>query len=226
MKFRQNPHSYVQAIPDLLKIQLVSKLINSVFIYFIHQLMTQGLLSTGHIAVSNGDYRFLFHSWQGIVLAVLVFVILLIYVCFDINVVLLFSNHRLHQQPVSLWQLIKEVKKNMPRFLSPPGILIVLYIVFLAPIVNIGMTVSLKYVLYIPAFFITLIKANPVYRTSITVFLIVSAILGFFNLFIVHGIVLDHQSPVQSAKTSFTLIKHNWKHFLLQHLRFLCAVVM
>ena len=56
---------YWQALLDIFRYQLATKLVIGLWLYALGRIFNALLLSTGMVAVSSGDYAFLFTSWQG-----------------------------------------------------------------------------------------------------------------------------------------------------------------
>lgn len=56
---------YWQALLDIFRYHLATKLVIGLWLYALGRIFNALLLSTGRVAVSSGDYAFLFTSWQG-----------------------------------------------------------------------------------------------------------------------------------------------------------------
>ena len=56
---------YWQALLDIFRYQLATKLVIGLWLYALGRIFNALLLSTGKVAVSSGDYAVLFTSWQG-----------------------------------------------------------------------------------------------------------------------------------------------------------------
>lgn len=72
MKEKQNRRHYLrpywQAMPDLFKYQIAVGVLLGAILFVLRILSILMLRSTGRVAVSSGDFMFLFTSWQGIAL--------------------------------------------------------------------------------------------------------------------------------------------------------------
>ena len=99
---------YLQAIPDIMRYQIVSKAVLGILLLGLSTAMRWTLHSTGRVAVSSGDFLFLFTTWQGILLIVMALVTLFLYVAFDLNTMILFSGKRLKQEEFTVWECMKE----------------------------------------------------------------------------------------------------------------------
>ena len=69
MKNRQERLApYIQALPNILQYQLFTKFLIGLWLFLMGRLFRLLLNSTGRVAVSSGDFTFLFGRWQGILL--------------------------------------------------------------------------------------------------------------------------------------------------------------
>lgn len=84
---------YVHAIPQILAYQVVTKLALLVVLAGLKELASWALASQGRVAVTSGDWRFLFTSWQGWVLVLAGLAVLYAYIAFDLNVKVAYSGH-------------------------------------------------------------------------------------------------------------------------------------
>ena len=63
--YKKNWAPYLWAMPDITIYQIVSNVIYFVLIFAFEALAMFLIRSTGHMAISSGDYTFLFKTWQG-----------------------------------------------------------------------------------------------------------------------------------------------------------------
>ena len=211
---------YLQAIPDIMKYQIVSKAMLGILLFGLKAAMRWTLHSTGRVAVSSGDFLFLFTTWQGILLIVMALVSLFLYVAFDLNTMILFSGKRLKQEEFTVWECMKESFVKIRRFFCPAGIVIVLYIALLAPILGFGFSISLTNGLYIPSFITSVIRTTPVYNALYNAAILFFTLLGLANLFSLHGVLLNDLPVKQSLSESRALMKKNWKSYLRHNLAY------
>ena len=64
-------YQYLQTIPELVKYQPVTKLALAIVLYALGNTSQWAIESAGRVAVTSGDYLFLFTSWQGLLLIVM-----------------------------------------------------------------------------------------------------------------------------------------------------------
>ena len=129
-------------MPDILNYQIVTKALIFIWLFLLSRLFQVLLKSSGRVAVTSGDWQFLFTTWQGILILLLGIVSLFIYVAFDINSKIVMSRNLLTGKNESLENSIREGFFSVKRLISVRGILVLLYIALIAPIVGVGISIS------------------------------------------------------------------------------------
>ena len=66
---------YWQALPTIFNYQILTKVLIGIWIYLLGRITQTLLKGTGRVAVTSGDFSFLFQTWQG-------YLILQLRVCF------------------------------------------------------------------------------------------------------------------------------------------------
>ena len=89
---------YMEASPDIIKYQLATKLILTVWLFLLGRLLRLLLNSTGRVAVTSGDFTFLFGTWQGILMILIVIISLFVYVALDLGSKIVLSENLLLQR--------------------------------------------------------------------------------------------------------------------------------
>lgn len=109
MKERQKKIApYVHAMPAVLQYQLLTKLLLVLWLFLMGRAVRLLLNSTGRVAVSSGDFLFLFGRWQGILTILCALISLYIYVALDLNSKILLSRELLSGKKVPAWSVIKK----------------------------------------------------------------------------------------------------------------------
>ena len=220
---QSNLTPYVQALPTILRYQLVTKLLIGLWLYLMGRVFRLLLNSTGRVAVSSGDFTFLLTSWQGILILLCALVSLYVYVALDLNAKIILSVDLLPGNRVSVWDVIRRALPSLKSLACVQGIGVILYIVLLAPILGVGLSVSLTKGLYIPTFISSVIADTPLYLIAVSLVVLVFVSVGIANLFILHGVVLDGLPVGEAGAQSRRLIRANWKDYLKQNLLFILA---
>lgn len=224
--FRQKIAPYRQAVTPILQYQLVSKILLAVLLYLLNQLFIRILESSGRVAVSSGDLGFLFTTWQGILMPILGLAVLVLYTVFDINAMIILADELLQGKKPSFVDYIRKSLLTIPRIFSLRGLIIILYIALLAPLVNIGISITLTNSLYIPTFITSVIEETPSYSILYHAVLILFSLIGIIHIFCMHGIVLDNMSVRDSARQSRQMIRAHWLNFIIETLKIEVIVLL
>ena len=217
---------YLQAIPDILRFRFVSLLMLVIIVVGLRYLSLWVLSSMGKVAVTSGDFSFLFRSWYGALLLAIGLAALFIYVAFDLNSTIIYSAYLLQGEKGKIFESMWKGFKRIYRFFTPSGVGVILYIVFIIPIVGVALSISMTPGLNVPNFIVNDINNTPVYLWAYRIVLAVFLVLGLMNIFILHGVLLDKKSMKESRKTSKAMIKAHWKSFILENLKFIIMLVL
>ena len=211
-------------MPDILNYQIVTKLLICIWMFLLGRLFQILLRSSGRVAVTSGDWQFLFTTWQGILILLLGIVSLFVYVAFDINSKVVLSRNLLTGRNESLESSIKEGFFSIGKLINVRGILVVLYIALIAPILGIGISISATEKLYIPTFISSVIESSVLYSALAGIAVIFFLFVGIANLFILHGVIIDGLPVGEAGRQSGKLIKANWKDYLKQNVIFIVMI--
>ena len=205
---------YRQALPALLLYQLLTSVVTSLWMLGFSQLCGLLIRGTGRVALSSGDFLFLFTTWQGYVIILLAILTLFFLVGMDINALVILCGRILGGEKPNVLFCIKEGFLSLRRFLNPRGLVIVLYLSLLSPILGFGVSISLTQNLYIPKFITSVIYSKPLYLIGVGVVFAALIFLGVIFMFILHGTLLDQMSLKESGRNSVRLIRKNLKDFI------------
>ena len=211
---------YRQSVPSILLFQIISSLALQIWMSCFSVISRLLIRSTGHVAVTSGDFSFLFTTWQGILLIILAIVNLFLFVAVDLNALVILCNRLLTGEKPSVLYCIKEGFLSLKRFLNPPGILVVLYVSLLSPIIGFELVISLTRGLYVPKFISSVIWSNPLFSIGAVILIAALFLVGVLFIFILHGTLIDGMTLRKSGSNSINLIRKNKKKFFLEILRF------
>ena len=125
-QFGQRLTSLFSGALYILHYQIVTKAIIAVWLILLGRIFLALLNSSGRVAVTSGDYKFLITTWQGWLILLLGLASLFVYVAFDLNAKILISRNLMTGQRVGLWSSVDEGFRSIKRYLSISGIGIVL----------------------------------------------------------------------------------------------------
>ena len=224
IQIRQKLSLILQAFPYIFTYQIITKAVIAIWIFLLGRLFQALLRSSGRVAVTSGDYQFLFTTWQGILILLLGLVTLFIYVAFDLNSKIALSRNLLTGENASPGKCMKEGFASIGKLINLRGIIVVIYIALISPVLGIGVSVSLTEGLYIPTFITAFIKSSVLFSALAGVAVLVFLSAGIANLFILHGIVIDKLPIDEAGLQSRDLIKENWKDYLKQNILFILII--
>ena len=220
-QIKQKLRPFIEALPEIFNYQIATKIFIAIWIFLLGRIFQALLKSSGRVAVTSGDWKFLFTTWQGLAILVVGLVSLFIYVAFDLNSKIVLSRQILTGEKVSLLECIKEGFLSIGKFLNLQGIAVSLYIALIAPIIGVGVSISLTEGLYIPTFISSFIESSVLYSVLAGAAALVLISIGIANLFILHGVIIDNLSIRESHRQSRKLIDANWKDYLKQNILFI-----
>ena len=224
-KMWQKLKPYWQALPNIFTYQILTKALIGVWIYFLGRITQTLLKSTGRVAITSGDFMFLFKTWQGYLILLIGVVSLFIYIAFDLNTKIVLSRKLVTGEKISVWESIEEGFRSIKPLISLRGIIVALYIALIAPLLGFGVSVSLTKGLYVPNFIASVIADSPLYLILTSFAMLVFLSIGVANLFILHGVVIDKMSVKEASDQSGVLIRANWKDYLKQTMLFLVVII-
>ena len=214
---------YLEALPDVIRYQVATKLLLGVWLFLLGRLFRVLLNSTGRVAVTSGDFAFIFTTWQGIAIILIALISLFVYVALDLNVKIILSRNLLFDENKPFWHICSEALECVLRLFNVQGIAIIIYIVLIAPILGIGFSISLPQGLYIPTFISSVIADTPLYLILASVAALLFISMGIANLFVLHG-VIDDMSIEDASRQSRKIIKEYGKDYLWQNIAFILVM--
>ena len=224
MSLKEKLRPYNQALPEIFNYQIVTKAIIFIWLFLLGRLFQVLLRSSGRVAVTSGDWKFLFTTWQGILILLLGLGSLFIYVAFDLNSKIVLSRNLITGEKVPLEESIKEGFFSIGKLINLEGLLVVLYIALIAPILGIGVSISATETLYIPTFISSVIESSVLYSALAGLAALFFLFLGIANLFILHGVVIDNLPVGEASRQSRRLIRANWKDYIKQNVIFVLLI--
>lgn len=217
---------YWQATLDLLSYETIAVVLKTIFVRAIYHVTNYLLKLAGRVAVTSGDFGFLFTSWQGWLLIIATIVIVLGYMTMDINTKILYTSDLVKGEKISIRKNLKDAIVSWKKFASVPGILLIIYITLIVPVAGFGLSISLTENFYIPTFITSVIKDRTLYYVPYVIFMIVFWVIGFIYIFCIHGVLLDDMSVMDALRNSRKLVLSHKKDYIKQHLLFIFNLVL
>lgn len=198
------------------KYQLLSKTILALLMYPIYHTLVQFLLnSSGRTVFSSGDFISFLLSFNGIGLLLITLVMMVIFIGLDVNSFILMSALiKEGRIEVTARQMIWVSLQSLKHFLSPAGLLMMVYISLIFPLIGLGITISPMKDFQIPNFITSVIYANPLYLTLYSLVLIFLTYLSYRFIFTFHYMLIMGKPTKESFKSSAQLTKKYGFSFL------------
>ena len=208
-------------IPAVVEYEVLSK---AVFfgVVLVYKWITGFMLwNLGRPAFTSGDLPYLLRSWQGWLLVLSGFMLLVLYSVFDINATILISDRLIRRKPLNIYGMLKEAFKRMKNFNSPLGVLVILYVSLIVPLTGLSVGISLTSNFVIPEFILSVINGNIVLRIAYNIVLLVMTALGIIYIFTFHFAILKNMKVRQAMKASRRYVKENWKEIFTRYALFI-----
>ncbi len=218
--------NYAGMIPEILRYQIFTKLLLFVLAYGFRILRNILLWTARRSAFTSGDLKFMLTSVQGWFVIILGFWMLVVYLVFDINAMILLSSRVLHQQQIRVRDIVKEAFASLKLFRQPIGIAVLIFVAFLVPLSGVGLGISLTKSLYIPDFITAVIEEHRIYNLLYTLGLLLILAVTLYYLFTFHCVILGKDSIREGKKRAGWMMRTNWKNFLRRYLSFFLRSIL
>ena len=212
-KSKQTLMAYYQYIPEIVRYRLIVtlsmifgyKIIKSVSIYLFHTL--------NKVAFTSADFMFVFKSWQGYVILILLFIIGSISLALDVIGTLLLAKKVVKKEKISIIKIIIESFKDLKLFLNVDGFFFELFCILGTPIAGFGLMSSLSKDLYVPTFITDVVFSNVFYSFLYLCLEVLITWFGIKNIFVLPYMILEEKKPRDILKDAHKMLKDNFKSF-------------
>ena len=215
----------LEAAPELWSFQVFSGLVLLVLSSLLMSLIDLIAESNG-TTITSANLKSLFLSWRLPALLGTCFLLVSVFVIFEILAQVHLSHDILRGERVSVWRELKKALPDIRRFWNLSGIGLFVFVFLAVPLTGIGFGISLTESFHIPNFISTAILHTPFYLIGIIALYIYLIITGILWLFVFHAVLIDGMSPAAGKKHSARLIKEHWKELLKHFLQFLLVFVL
>ncbi len=217
-RIRAHLNYYISALPIMIKIVAASWIARLLCVRLMRAVITWLMHSTGRMAITTANYRYLFRTWQGWVMLALILVFLTIYVIIDVNTKIIATGYAARQKQATIWKIFREAFRRSRPLLSVRGIFVVLAVVILVPLAGFGINTSLTRNFQIPYFIMEVIDSTPRYTA-----IYLAAIAGLFYLlfrhfFTLHFVLLDGKDVKEAHRLSSLVMHTHARRFIPYYL--------
>ena len=105
--------------------------------------------------------------------------------------------------------------RSLRRFLSPSGILVLVFIFIAVPLCGVGFSISLTKQFHIPNFIMDVVMARPYYAILYIVMILWFIWVAYRSCFTLHAVLLDGMTVAEGRKLSARITKARGKQFIL-----------
>ena len=201
----------VRALPEIRTFQMFTKLTIMLLTVVLAKIVTRLLESTSDGLVTTAILTLLFRSWQGLLALVLGFFAVLIYIAMDLLAQITLCDNILEGRPTETFRTLKRGFETLPKFLTPAGLPVILFIFLAVPLVGIGFGISLTRSVYVPSFIMDVILSTPVYLIVYIAGLLILLWLLLRYQFTLHGVMIDGLTVRDAKKQSVRFFRANWR---------------
>ncbi|MBO4359689.1 MAG: glycerophosphoryl diester phosphodiesterase membrane domain-containing protein, partial [Eubacteriaceae bacterium] len=195
-----------QALPEIWTYQIIAGLLLMIPISFIGNLIEM-VTATPEGVFTTANIKDFLLSWRMPVLLVLAAVLAMVYLVSEILGRILLNDDILRGEQQKTARILSDSASSLKRLMNPTGLLLILYILLLAPLCGIGYTVSMSSSFQIPHFIMDVVMASPllvVLYFAVIVFLIW---LGYRFIFVLHAFLLDGMAPADAVRHSAGIVR-------------------
>ncbi len=165
-------------------------------------------------------------SWRGIALIPVGLLVVLLLVITEVVAPIFLCEAILKQEPAGIIAELKKAFKSAPKFITPGGILLIIYMLIVVPLSGVGISLSLTDTFKVPDFIQSYIDNSLGLAIAFRVFIAVLIVVSLLYIFTFHGILLDNKKPLQALKASRRMVTGNIKEFLKRFLMYNVILVL
>ncbi|MBR4720252.1 MAG: glycerophosphoryl diester phosphodiesterase membrane domain-containing protein [Clostridia bacterium] len=202
-----------EAIPELFSFHLPISIMLGI-LAFIPKKLIDVVAESGGAALTTANLSDLLFSWRGLAVLLLGIILVAVFAVFEIFANIHLCDDILNGRKVSIFGEVGKGFRSLRHFLSPVGLLVLLYIFIAVPLCGMGFSITLTKDFHIPNFIMEVIYANPLYYVPYWMIIIALFILGLCGMFMLHGVLIDDMKPLEAYKSSFRILRKNWKNLV------------
>ena len=183
------------------------------------------IITGRNLIITTANLTDLFTRWEGYVLLLSGVLLVLAYTSIELFAGIYFADDLLNgRQGGRFSGVLAAVRKGilaLKRFMTPSGIPVLLFILFVIPLIGIGFTVSLTSTYYIPNFIMDVVISTPLYMVIYFILVIAAVLICLRQIFILPAILIDGLDPKSARQRSNELIRLHWKDFFPKMLKYM-----
>ena len=135
---------------QLLQVVFTILLLGGIWLW--RHLINALILSAGRTAITSGDFKYLFTTWQGWTIILVSLGMIMLYLSAVISMHVHYADEVIHQRAFHYRSLLKETGQGMRLLWHSEGVLLLFLTSLLVPLYSIGFSVSLTRQFAVPSF--------------------------------------------------------------------------
>ncbi len=217
---------FFKVVPEILIYQIITKIMLFVIVMVLKQNALWILYQVGRSALTSGDLPFLFRTKEGIALALIGILALVIYTVFDVNAMFILADSVLHQKNKSWWIVLKDAFVSLKYFTHPQGLFVTLYLSLLGPLIGTAVGFSFMVGFSAPNFVLTYISSKPWLRVLVIFGVMLYVFVAGIYIFTILNVVFQQEKINLAMKSSRRMVVDNWKAFVSSMLLFFVKALL
>ncbi len=201
-----------EALPEMWTFKLVAAIILFFPAFMIRELVS-ALIGSAGTAYTTANLRSSL-TWRILPVLALGFLLVMMYLVVEILMTVCLTDDILNGRQTTVTGELKRSIRGLVRFMTPSGLLVILYILIAVPLGGIGFSLSLTKAFRIPNFIMDVILDTPAYTVLYWVLVIVLMVIGFRFLYTIHAVVIDEVTPREGLDRSAQLMKQHGGQFI------------
>lgn len=203
-------------IKKFLKYQIITRGLLSIIIIPIYGLLSGYLIQKdGSVVFTNGDILKFMLTPSGAIFLLFLFLIVVLEIIIEIGgYITISSKIEANYKESSYWEILKYNIRLLPRMLSVGGIIILLYVIFMAPMSGVGFKLSFLKGFDMPNFIMSEIDQNTLYTIIYSVGIILLIYVSLKFIFTFNYMIINNMKANEAIKASSKLFKENRKTVL------------
>lgn len=202
-----------EALPEAWSFQIITSLGLAIISKVIVWMMTSVAEVSGG-ALTTANIKDLLLSWRAPVLLVLGILLVFCYIAVELLANIYLSGDILEGHRSSIIHELGMGVRSLRRFVTPSGMLVILFIFIAVPLTGIGFSISLTKSFQIPNFIMDVVLANRSYAIGYLIALLFFVWVAYRYCFTLHAVLLDGMSPWEGQKKSAQIMKKHGRSLL------------
>ena len=223
--FTGNFRSYFRIFPRILEFQLIQLAVTALILWGVRKISMLLIYSTGRVAVTSGDFRFLFFRWQGWVMMLLILASLFLVIAFFINGILLLSHSLIFKEKIGMPRLLVKAVRCIRRFFRPGGFGICIAMAVTVPAALIALNLPQTTLFQLPNLATSKVMDETLYHVLFVIFTAGLLLWWVRNVFMIPWVILEDRPAREAKLLAHEMIRKHWKNFLLNILLFIIEIL-